>query len=376
MSTNSPSLRPALARIEGELRDLWRDDAAPGEVQRTRVCTANLVVVASNRAVADAYTAVIDEVVLAVPARAVVVLLDPATEPATLEGGATAVCSVDGVCSERISLRATGSACARVASAVDALLVPEIPTTLVWLGRVHVGDPVFRELALDAARIVLDTDYTSLASLLSLTRWVREDRARGPVADLAWTRLSTWQELAARFFDDPANRSLAASVDAITLTQASAPGSALGSETALFLGWLSSSLGLEIERLGGSIRLRRKDGGKVALRFVSTPRPEGVAPATLAGVKIEASHDGATLVGSIVRELASGRPDDPTPDADVLEWSLARSGHPRMEQRVRLGSNKGARQLQRTLQRPAHDPLLEIAALFAEQLDEDGVVSE
>lgn len=376
MTAKPPSLGAALARIEGELRDLWREDAAPGEVQRTRVCTANLVVVASSPAVADAYTTVIDEVVLSVPARAVVVLLDPATEPANLDGGATAVCSVDGVCSERIRLHATGSACARVASAVDALLVPEIPTTLVWLGRVHVGDPVFRELAEDAARIVLDTEYTSLASLLSLTRWVREDRARGPVADLAWTRLSTWQELAARFFDDPTSRSFASTVDAITVTQASAPGTPLGSETALFLGWLASSLGLEIERLGGSIRLRRRDGGKVTLRFASKPRPPEVAPSTLAGVRLEASRDGATLVGSIERELASGRPDDPTPDADVLAWSLARTGHPTMVQRVRLGSNKGARQLQRTLQRPAHDPLLEVAALFAEQLDEDGVVSE
>lgn len=369
-------LGAALTRIEDELRDLWKDDVAPGEAQRTRICTANLVVVAGTHAVADAYTEVIDDVVLSMPARAVVVELDPATEPATLDGGATAVCSIDGVCSERITLRATGSACARVGSAVDALLVPEIPTTLVWLGRVHVDDPVFRELATSAARIVLDTEYTSLASLLHLARWVREDRSRGAVADLAWTRLSTWQELSARFFDDPANRALARSVDQITLTQASPSGAPLGSETALFLGWLAMRLELSIERLGGTVRFRRRDGGKVTLVLKSTPRPTEVAPATLAGVHIDASSKGDKLVGVVERELASGRADDPTPDADVLRWALERSGHPTTEQRVRLGSNKGARQLLRTLQRPAHDPLLEEAALFAEQLDEDGVVCQ
>ena len=368
-------LGDALGRIEQELRALFLDDASASP-DKTRVCTANLVVVAGNRAAADAYTRVVDEVVLSMPARAVLVELDPATELADLQGSATAVCSVDGVCSERIVLRATGAACDRIASAVDALLVPEIPTTLVWLGRVHATDPVFRELAAGAARIVLDTDYTSLGSLLSLSRWAREDRSRSAIADLAWTRLSTWQELAARFFDDRDARPFAAAITSLSLTQASPSGAPLGSETAMFLGWLASRLSLSIDRVGGAIRLKRPDGAKVALSLRATPQPDGVAPRALAGATLEARLGDAKLVGSIERELASGRDTEGTPDADVLRWSVERTGHPKVEQIVRLGSNKGARQLLRTLQRPAYDPLLEEAALFAEQIDEDGVVCD
>ena len=381
--TGAPGERPAmgevLARIERELRELWSAEAVPGEPARSRVCTMNLVVVAGTPAIGEAYTAVVDEITLTTPARSIVVTMDPTAEGALLDGDVTAVCSVEGpdlACSERVRLRATGAACARVGSAVDALLVPEIPTSLVWLGRVHPDDPVFRELAQDAQRILLDTDYTSLASLLTLARWAREDSSRPAVADLAWTRLSTWQELTARFFDDPPHRPLAQSVDALRIMQASEPGARLGSEGALFIGWLATRLGLHLDRLGGALRLPRADGAPVQLELRAVPRPATVAPLALAGLMLTASASGARLRGEIERELGSGRDSDPSPDADVLRWRLVPIEGATVEQRVRLGGNKSARVLVRTLQRPAHDPLLVEAVAFAEQLYEDGVVCE
>lgn len=381
-----PSERPAhppmgevLARIERELRELWSGDVHPGEPARSRVCTMNLVVVAGTRAIGEAYASIVDEITLTTPARSIVVTLEPTAEGAQLDGDVSAVCSADGpglACSERVRLRAAGAACARVGSVVDALLVPEIPTSLVWLGRVHAGDPVFRELAQDVQRIVLDTDYTSLASLLALTRWAREDPARPAVADLAWTRLSTWQELTARFFDDPRHHPLAQSVDAVHVMQASDPGARLGSEGALFIGWLATRLGLHLDRLGGALRLRRGDGAPVQLELRAVPRPPTVAPLALAGLTLTASLGGARLRGEIARELGSGREIDPSRDADVLRWRLTPVEGPTVEHRVRLGGNKSARVLVRTLQRPAYDPVLVEAVAFAEQLYEDGVVCE
>jgi len=87
-------------------------------------------------------------VTASIPARAIIVALAPDAPTAALEGEATAVCSVSAgaagaLCSERITLVASGSTCLRVASAVEALCVPEMETTVVWLGRVHVDDPIF-----------------------------------------------------------------------------------------------------------------------------------------------------------------------------------------------------------------------------------------
>jgi len=368
-------MSPVITRIEKELREIW---TTPGEAPRTRVCTMNLIVIAGSQAIADRYVSVIDDVTASIPARAILVALEPNAPAATLDGEASAVVSAGGenpgeTCSERVRLTATGSTCARVASAVEALSVPEIPTTLVWLGRVHVDDPVFLALATEAQRVVLDTEYTSLGSLMKLAAWARAEPGRPAVADLAWTRLAVWQELCARFFDDPKMRELAQGVTRLTLSQASEGGARLGSEGALLLGWLATRLGWKLQRLGGAMRFRRPDGGQVALTLQAITRPEEVAPAALAGLVLEAEVGAIKARGSIQRDLGSGR-DGQSADADMVLWKLDVPFPTATEQRVRLRDNKGGKLLVRTLHRPVSDPTLSEAVAFAEQIFEDGLI--
>ena len=92
-------------------------------------------------------------------------------------------------------------------------------------------------------------------------------------------------------------------------------------------------------------------------------------------MEIEATTGGTSMVGTIVRDLASGADvEGKTPDADVVNWSLDLTGQPRQSRRVRLRANKGARVLERTLHRPAHDAALVESVRFAENFFEDGVV--
>ena len=369
-------MSPVIARIEKELREIWDVPVAPGEAPRTRVCTMNLVVVASSRVLADRYIAVVDEVTSVIPARAIVVALEPDAPGATLDGEATAVFGGEAqgaAASERVRLIATGSTCARVASAVETLCVPEIPTTRVWLGRVHVDDPVFLALANRSERVVLDTEYTSLHSLMKLAGWARAEKERPAVADLAWTRLAVWQELCARFFDDPKMRDLAYGITRLTLSQASESGARLGSEGALLLGWLATRLGWKLQRLGGAMRFRRPDGGQVALTLSAVARPQEVAPSALAGIVLDAEANGGKATGSIERALGSGLLGK-SADADRGRWKLDVPLPTATEQHVRLRDNKGGKLLVRTLHRPVSDPTLTDAVAFAEQIFEDGLV--
>src|SRR5262245_11160434 len=126
MQTNPPT-SSVIGRIERELREIWAAPSTPNETPKARACTMNLVTLIGSRELADRYTPVIDEVVRSIPARAIVVALEPESPISVLDADVTAVCSLEGdrsVCSERVRLFAGGGICARIGSAVEALLVP------------------------------------------------------------------------------------------------------------------------------------------------------------------------------------------------------------------------------------------------------------
>jgi glucose-6-phosphate dehydrogenase assembly protein OpcA len=337
----------------------------------------NIEVVAPSGELLERYTPVIDEVTASIPARAILASIEPNDPRNELTGEATAVCSLEGgtqICSERIILAARGDAAARSASAIEAFLVPEIPTALVWLGRVHVDDPIFEDLARDAHRIVLDSEYTSIASVIHVAAWARKQLGGPSVSDLAWTRVASWQEMLARFFDDRDTRPLASKVTRFVLKQASDPSARLGPEAALMLGWVGTRLGWKASRLGGALRFKRPDGGTVTVELGSVPRPTGVAPFTLAVLSIEAGDGAATMRGSIERELGTGIALEgaTTIDADVVHWMQTTPGGLEIAHRVRLGANKAAKWLERTLHRPPIDEAFDESVAFAEHIVEDG----
>ncbi len=368
-SQSPVQMSSVLASVERQLHDLWTQ-TTPDEPQRTRVCTMNLVVIASSDEIAAAYVPIVDTLTQSVPSRAIVVTIDGSTPEMFLEGNVSAICGIDDerTCSERVTLRASGAACARIASAIDALIVPELPTTLVWLGRVYTDDPIFRELAQGAERVILDSQLTSFGSVRALVKWTSEQRHRGPgVADLAWTRLSIWQEMCARFFDDPAMRPLASGFEELRVAQVCDRGARLGPEASLFLGWLAARLGWRTERVAGALRLRRADGRLLNL-VLSAATAQAAPPLVLARVSFRAAASGVEAEGSLTREQGSS-------DSELLRYRLDVNLPCSGEQTVRLGQNRGARLLERTLRRPPHDPVLEEAIAFAEQLSELGMTT-
>jgi hypothetical protein len=359
-----------LGRVEGELRAMWSGQGAPGQTPSARACTMNLVVVASAPEIAAQWVPVVDEVVLGIPARAIVVGLD-ADGPDGLEADTAAVCtpSADGappVCSERIRLVARGGVCARLWSCVGALSATDVPTTVVWLGRVHADDPAFAPLALEASRIVVDASRGSLTSLAHVVYWARAraHAVRPGVADLTWTQLGGWQELCARIFDEPRLRALASHVSQVRLTQASSVGAELGPEGALMLGWLATRLGWKAASLGGKLRLVRPDEGQVHARLCA--EPEANAPAgTLLGIQIEAGSGDLALRGEIVRDAGDGGA------SGAGMWRLEVTGGgeaTRLEQHIRMRDRDPARVLERTLHRPPHDSALADAVAWADEL--------
>ncbi len=358
-----------IASVERELR-------AIGEARgpTTRLLSMNLVVVAESIDIAAKYTHVVDEVAAALLARAIVVGLDAGSRQGSLEGCAVHVTSPGGEkdsFTERVSLTARGPMCLRIPSVIESLRVAEVPIQLVWLGRLHPNDAIFEQLAERAERVLIDSEFTSVSNLVGLAAYARS-RPEGPrVADLAWTRLQPWQELFARFFDQPAHTPFAERIETIRVLQASPPNTTIGSEAALLVGWLATRLGIRSYRAGGALRYVRPDGGEVHIELRAVPPPAGVAPCTLAEVSFVARRGHETLRGGAVRELASGGDCGETFDADVITWRLVPSGGAALEQRVRLGANKAAKWLERTLRRPPLDAALLESIAFAENIADE-----
>jgi glucose-6-phosphate dehydrogenase assembly protein OpcA len=357
-----------LARADEELRALWSLPPRKNEPLKSRACTMNLVVVTASAALAEEIVPVIDQVVEHVPARAIVVGLDPDAAD-DLEATVSAVCTPaagggPATCSERVMLLARGGLCRRLPSCVGALCATDVPMTLVWLARVHVDDPAFEPLASAATRVVLDSSQNSLASLSQLVRWARgrPESDRPGVADLAWTRLGSWQELCSRMFDPPHLRPLAERVVRLSLSQASPEGATLGPEGALLLGWFATRLGWRAVSLGGQLRLVRPDGGVVQAQL-RAKRCDWASRGTLLGLELEANARDVRLVGDIARD------NDGETDAASWRIEVTTGGDTqRLEQHVRLRAGRPAPLLERTLHRPPRDASLVEALVWAEDL--------
>jgi glucose-6-phosphate dehydrogenase assembly protein OpcA len=368
----SQGMAAVLDRVEGELRAMW-SAPAPGEVPRARACTMNLVVVAPTPALAAEWLPVIDDVLLATPARAIVVGLDP-SGTGGLEAATSAVCTPgEGggslVCSERVTLSAHGTACEHLASCVAALCATDVPTTLVWLGALRAVDLAFEPLARDAARIVLDSTTGELASLARVVYWAsaRPAADRPGVADLTWTRLAPWQEMCARVFDEARLRPLASRIGRVTLVQASDVGAPAGPEAILLLAWLATRLGWKPAaraRGGRELGLQRPDGGRVDVKLSADAASKAPRNALLA-VRVEASADELTVRGEIARA---------TGDPEAATWRLevtGPGGPQRIEQHVRIRAPGAAGLLERTLHRPSQDSALADSAAWADGLREE-----
>jgi glucose-6-phosphate dehydrogenase assembly protein OpcA len=359
-----------LARVDADLRALWAPPAA-GETPKARACTMNLVVVATTAVLAEEWLPIIDQVLLGIPARAIVVALDRGGSD-SLEADTTAVCTPGegggpAVCSERIALVARGAIVGRIPSCVSSLCATDVPTTLVWLGGAAVDDPVFDPLAREASRIVLETGHGTLESLAKTVTWTRArpETDRPGVTDLTWTRLAPWQEMCARMFDEPRLRALALQVGRVTLVQASPTESPLGAEGSMLLGWLATRLAWKPGAAATPRELARGDGGKVELTLVADPDSREPRGALLA-VHIQAGTEKVTLRGEIARDAGA---------ADVATWRLEVTSHggqpQRIEQHVRLHGASTARLLERTLHRPTHDASLADSAVWVRAFGED-----
>lgn len=141
------------------------------------------------------------------------------------------------ICCEYITLRGTEKALERVSSLVSSLLISELPKFLWWKANPDPATELFRKVGSMCNSVIVDSSgfqkpETELRQLIHLM----EDGIQ--VADLNWSRLAAWQELAAEAFDPPERRADLKEVDQVTIDYEK--GNA--TQALMYVGWLASRL--------------------------------------------------------------------------------------------------------------------------------------
>lgn len=296
-----------VARVEAELAALWRRaaEARPGQIPNavTRACLWNLVVRVRGDAEFAHAKDVIDELAQRIPARTIVMRIEPDAPDALRawveanwrrrEGGGPASGS------DEVTLWAAGKPVERVPSLVRSLLYPDAPTAIFWMAALPSTSAVVRELVHQTDRLIVDTrklaDERGLGELCALGQ--REPRLQ--LADLSWLGISPLRGMCAALFDPPRDPSILQRLDRVRVVSNIQGTQARG---LLALGWLVSRLGWtgarRIADAQGARRwqARRKDGQPVVLELSTEPGGDhGVA-----GLELSAGND----VWSLTRDTS------------------------------------------------------------------------
>jgi glucose-6-phosphate dehydrogenase assembly protein OpcA len=313
-----------LPNIETELAKLWgpaAEQIGGPEIENphvTRIVLANLVVVCLDGD-GEWLAPVLDTVIAQFPCRAIVVRRSDDPER-LIAAEVSALCHLPApglpqVCSERIMLRAGPMAIDLIPGAVRPLLEADLPMVLWWTGDPRQHEALFRDLAAECSRLVLDLpDPGGDAGALRLGL----DPTLCPCSrDSAWFGLARWRELVAQFFDPPCNHESLKRISAVRV-EALSPDPSQPSRMAIWMaGWLAGQLGWKPQgrpankNNGDASELQAKllaPNGEVVVDIVTRPIPAGL-PSSTRLLRLTITADGPD--GTETFRLCRQTPDSP-----------------------------------------------------------------
>lgn len=224
------------------------------------------------------------------------------------------------VCCEEIHLAGYGKkGHSHFPALVRALLVPDLPTALLWLDDMQPEGRVLSELLELSDRIIIDNQQSTDPASLSAVKGLL-DANPGKVVDLGWLRLTPLRHLLADFFDPPGRAEQLARMEHIVID-----GSAEGRNTGLLLlGWLLSRCGyrevraLEPGEGGDAYRWQAADGKK-ALSVDFQVREGYGGMDGIFRIEIQAAGDTFSLTDVDPEHMAMKGPDHDRPSVALRE---------------------------------------------------------
>ncbi len=239
-----------LSEIERALTKLWKppEGHAGDSHALTRACMSNLIIHGTTREQAGLIPDEIDVLVRQHPARVLLLVDEDDREGTAIEAFVSARCHLAGkhsrVCSEHVTINASGDAVRRLPSVARSLLIGDLPTTLWWASdeAPPLGGELFRELAAMSDQVIYSSQAWPDPALgtLAMADWAGAvDPEQPDIADLSWGRLKSWRRLMSQSLDPAVLPGAVGAIDRIDVEYGP-----FGLPQAwLLVGWLSSRLG-------------------------------------------------------------------------------------------------------------------------------------
>jgi glucose-6-phosphate dehydrogenase assembly protein OpcA len=290
--------------IERQLAELWRAEKQDGEKAVTRAALWNVVAHTWNAAEHARATDVLARASAKVPQRTIVVRADPGGS-AEIASWISANCHLIGggrqVCSEEVVIVAAGERVQHIPPLVSALLLPDMPVAVWWLGDLPHDQHQYVETLLDPAdRLIVDSSHFNAAADFDLVSRIGEQTTTAP-ADLNWARLEEWRAATAALFDPPSMRGRLTAIARVKVISGGDESFGATAEALLYVAWLRAQTGTEI-----AFELARRGDdagiGEVEIHFADTmatirqDRERGVVVASADGIE--------TSIDCITRSLA------------------------------------------------------------------------
>jgi glucose-6-phosphate dehydrogenase assembly protein OpcA len=228
-----------------ELADLWVSLGKQPEGETgagvLRACSMTLVVLTEEgddlMALGETIAALMPEH----PARAIIVRLRGAGEPALTERVYSQCWMPFGqrrqICCEQIELTASDASLDDLPSVVLPLAVPDLPLIL-WCRtpRLFVM-PEFQRIAAMARKVVVDSSKAADATA-ALSRMEQINSGGVLLGDLSWTRLTRWREMLSQVFENQANLAQLAKITNVRVDF----GEGLETAARLMIVWIRNAL--------------------------------------------------------------------------------------------------------------------------------------
>lgn len=268
------------AEIESAFDDVWQDVSDDRyDASSVRLRLLNLVAIGAAAGAEQAFERVMEVMPQRYPCRGILASLAPDASDVT--ASISAHCWRVGtgrrhVCSEEVVLRGGPDHGRALASAVLALLIPEVPVEVWLVESCDLTGDLTEELLEAADRVFVDsarTDEPLKAYEDALA--IRDDRAI-VVSDFAWQRLEAWRALVAQIFDSAESLRQLATLQSIEIVGGAGRPS---SEALLLAGWFVSRLSLspaDVTELVGGFSATLYDGTR-GVSLSASADSDGVA---------------------------------------------------------------------------------------------------